>query len=95
MKLCQDLALPFIASGRFETDTLFLVFENDFRFRPDDYPEPPPRPADELRAADLAPPEQVAPLGPGRTVRVVRNKYTSFIIYHISWNNAGPDSKQV
>lgn len=59
-----------MASGRFEKDTLFLVFENDFRFRAGDYPEPAVRPADELRAEGAAPPDYVAPLR-GRDARVV------------------------
>ena len=72
----QDLALPFIASGRFEYDTLFLVFENDFRFRAGDYPEPAVRSAAELREAGLAPHEAIAPLR-GYQARVVEGKQLS------------------
>ena len=70
--VCQDVALPFIASDRFESDTLFLVFENDFRFRENDYPEPEVRSAESMRATGDAPPAVVAPLQAGE--RVVKQK---------------------
>ena len=31
----QDVALPLMMDPRFEEDTLFLVFEEDFRFEPE------------------------------------------------------------
>ena len=36
----QDICLPLINDERWEPDTLFLVFEEDFRFAADDDPEP-------------------------------------------------------
>ena len=35
----QDICLPLINDERWEPDTLFLVFEEDFRFAADDDPE--------------------------------------------------------
>ena len=32
----EDVGLPLMQDSRFERDTLFLVFEEDFRFEPDD-----------------------------------------------------------
>ena len=64
----QDVALPFIASDRFESDTLFLVFENDFRFRENDQEEPPLRTAAALRSAGDAPVSALPPVPPGEKV---------------------------
>ena len=36
----QDVALPLMCDKRWEEDTLFLVFEEDFRFTNDDDSEP-------------------------------------------------------
>ena len=51
----QDVALPFIRDDRFEKDTLFLVFENDFRFHPDDHMPPRLLTLDDLREVGAAP----------------------------------------
>ena len=74
------MALPFIASDRFESDTLFLVFENDFRFRESDDEEPDVRSAESLRAAGHAAPAAVAPLQPGeRAVRKPKHIHSLII----------------
>lgn len=81
----QDVALPFIASDRFESDTLFLVFENDFRFRESDDEEPEVRSAESLRAAGHAAPAAVAPLQPGeRAVRKTKHIHLLIICFP-SW----------
>ena len=36
----QDIALPLLRDERWERDTLFLVFEEDFRFTEHEDPEP-------------------------------------------------------
>ena len=38
--LIQDIALPLMRDERWERDTLFLVFEEDFRFSEHEDPEP-------------------------------------------------------
>ena len=66
--ILEDVALPFIGSDRFERDTLFLVFENDFRFRPNDYREAELHSAEHLRASGAAPAAYLAPLPKGARV---------------------------
>ena len=36
VRRCEDVALPLMRDERWEQDTLFLVFEEDFRFTNDD-----------------------------------------------------------
>lgn len=36
--MSQDIACPLMLDPRWEPDTLFLVFEEDFRFRPEEAP---------------------------------------------------------
>ena len=46
----KDVALPWITDPRWEADTLFLVFEEDFRFTPGHDMEPLPEDTGESRA---------------------------------------------
>ena len=47
----KDVALPWMNDPRWEVDTLFLVFEEDFRFTPGHDVEPLPEDTGEARAA--------------------------------------------
>ena len=65
----EDLALPLMIDDRWEQDTLFLVFEEDFRFRPDEEPHVPTEP---IQAANLAEPSAASgSQGCSRQVRTV------------------------
>ena len=61
----QTLTNATLSSDRFESDTLFLAFENDFRLREDDYPEPAVRSALTRKASGAASPAAMAPLSAG------------------------------